>query len=64
MSEEPICPKCESENIEVGERGFKLGRAVLTGIIFTPIVGGVVGLMGRKKLVYRCMDCGKIFKKK
>lgn len=56
------CPKCDSPNIDTQERGFKLGRAALTSIILTPVVGGIIGMMGRKKLVNRCMDCGKIFK--
>lgn len=57
-----VCPKCGSIKITVQERGFKLGRAVFTSIILTPIVGGVVGLIGRKKLVNMCNDCGKRFK--
>ena len=56
------CINCGSDKFNRQERGFKLTRAVVTGVLFTPIVGGVVGLIGRKKLVDKCMDCGKEYK--
>lgn len=64
IEEKPFCPKCKSENIEICERGFKLGRAVLTSVILSPVGGAVIGMIGRKKLVNRCMNCGKTFKHK
>jgi len=62
MSEELTCKKCGSKDIEVRERGFKLGRAVVAGLILLP-AAPVVGMIGRKKLVNRCMNCGHTFKK-
>ncbi len=55
------CPKCSSSNIEVGKKGFGLGKAALGAIVLGP--GGLLaGLHGRKNAELHCLSCGKKWK--
>lgn len=62
MTEEKItCPKCGSDQLTAGKRGFKLGRAIV-GSVLTLGVGAVAGLAGRNKMEITCLNCGHKWK--
>lgn len=62
MTEEKItCPKCGSNQIVAGKRGFSLGKAIV-GSAFTLGVGAVAGLAGKNKIVINCLNCGHKWK--
>lgn len=55
-----FCPKCKLGFMEaVGERkgGFSGGKAALGAVIAGPI-GLAAGVLGKKKVLYICKDCG------
>ena len=52
------CPKCGSEQVTGGSKGFGLGKAVAGGILLGP-VGLLGGMIGRKKVMVSCLNCGK-----
>lgn len=51
------CPKCRSEQITGGRKGFGLGKAAVGGLLVGP-VGLVAGLFGRKTPTVTCLNCG------
>lgn len=60
------CPKCHSTDIEpIGQKqkSFSVGKAAVGGVVFTPAIGLVTGMMGgkSKKVQFYCRNCGKIF---
>lgn len=58
MASAPIkCPKCGSEQITGGNKGFGLGNAVKGGLLLGPI-GLLGGLVGSKKVMVSCLACG------
>ena len=50
------CPKCFSMNIQIGQKGFSLGKAAAGGVLLGP-VGLLGGLIGRKKTELICQAC-------
>lgn len=58
MDEEVIkCPRCGSEMVEGGKKGFGVGKAIVGGVL-TGGIGLAAGLIGRNKLQYTCLKCG------
>jgi hypothetical protein len=57
------CPKCNSTQIEIGRKGFGLGKAAVGAVVLGP--GGLLaGLHGRKNMELHCLSCGKKWKPK
>lgn len=54
------CPKCFSTNLTANNKGFGLGKAVVGGILIGAI-GLLGGLIGSKKPVFICLNCGNQF---
>jgi len=61
MSNEVKCPSCGSTQISAGNKGFGLGKAAAGGILLGP-VGLLGGLVGSKKVMVTCLNCGKQWK--
>lgn len=60
-----MCPKCMCGMLRpVGERtgGFSGKKAVLGAVIAGPI-GVAAGALGKKKITYRCSNCGYTIEK-
>jgi len=51
------CPKCGSTQITADKKGFGLGKAAIGGLILGP-VGLLGGLIGSKKVMVSCLNCG------
>ena len=51
------CPKCRSEQVTGGKKGFGLGKAAAGGIALGP-VGLLAGLVGSQKVKVSCLNCG------
>jgi len=58
MAPKVKCPKCGSEQIMGGTKGFGLGKAAAGGLLLGP-VGLLGGLFGSKKVKVSCLNCGK-----
>lgn len=55
------CPVCDSTQITAGNKGFGLGKAAAGGILLGP-VGLLGGLIGSKKIIVTCLNCGNQWK--
>ena len=55
------CPKCGSEQIHAGNRGFSTGKAVAGTLIAGPVAGGLAGAVGSGKVKLTCLKCGHTF---
>ena len=56
-SDEIRCPKCNSNQITAGNKGYGLGKAALGGFLLGPL-GLMGGLLGSKKIMITCLKCG------
>lgn len=54
---EVTCPKCGSSQVMGRNKGFDLGKAAMGGLALGP-VGLLGGLIGSKKVVVACLNCG------
>ncbi|OLS36859.1 TerD family protein [Bacillus sp. MRMR6] len=52
-----FCPRCHSNNIRTGQKGFGLGKAAIGGLILGP-VGLLGGFIGKNQLKFTCNSCG------
>lgn len=56
------CPECNSPEIHINKRGFKVGRAIvggiLTGNLFAATIAGGIGM---NKIELTCSKCGHKF---
>jgi hypothetical protein len=50
------CPKCSSNNILSGKKGFGYTRAIGGALLLGPI-GALLGGSGRNKIILHCMEC-------
>lgn len=51
------CLNCGSYQIHAGNKGFGLGKAAAGGLLVGP-VGLLGGLIGSKKVMITCLECG------
>lgn len=54
------CPKCLSENVNTGQKGFSASKGILGGLTFG-ILGVAAGSIGSSKVKCTCLDCGHAF---
>lgn len=67
MAEKPNkCPKCGELNtfemMSEKKGGFSGGKAAAGAILLGP-VGIVGGLLGKKKILYQCSNCGYVIER-
>ena len=55
------CPKCGSQDIVYGERGFSWRNGII-GSLFFGNHGFLAGFLGSRDIVYECEDCGYVWK--
>lgn len=51
------CPKCYSDQLYIGQKGFSLGKAAL-GVVTIGAIGALAGLHGKNKIELNCLKCG------
>lgn len=55
------CPMCDSSfewvEIDQDRKGFSVGKAAVGGVLLGPI-GLAAGVLGKKKVLYKCRKCG------
>lgn len=52
------CPRCNSTQLHAGDKGFSLGKAAAGGLLIGG-VGLLGGMIGSKKTMITCLNCGK-----
>lgn len=52
------CPFCGSENVTTYKRGFSWLLGCL-GFFIAPLIGLLIGFVGKDKLMHKCEYCGK-----
>ena len=55
------CPFCYSTSLSTNRRGFKIGTAVVWGLL-VPGFGIIAGFIGSNKIIITCMQCGRSWK--
>lgn len=55
------CPKCGSEQITSGKKGFS-GTKAVGGALLTGGIGLLAGTIGSNKIRITCLNCGHQFK--
>lgn len=50
------CPRCHSDYITSGKKGFGIGKAAIGGLVLGP-VGLLGGFLGANKMEFRCNSC-------
>jgi DNA-directed RNA polymerase subunit RPC12/RpoP len=53
----PKCPRCDSSRLTAGDKGFSPGKAAVGGLLIG-YVGLLGGLLGSKKTIITCLNCG------
>lgn len=61
MKTEIRCPKCGSNQLTAGSKGFGLGKAVAGGLLLGP-VGLLSGFIGKGDVMLSCLRCGNRWK--
>lgn len=54
------CPKCNSNQLYAGKKGFS-GKKAAAGAIITGGVGLLAGTIGSNKIKITCLNCGYVF---
>ncbi len=57
MKSEIRCPKCGSNQLAAGNKGFGLGKAAVGGLLLGP-VGLLGGFVGSGQVMLSCLRCG------
>lgn len=55
------CPKCTSNEVHVGRKGYSVGKAAI-GAVLTGGLGVVAGAHGARKVRLTCLACGLEFR--
>lgn len=55
-----VCPRCGSENVTCGKKGFSGKKAIIGGLL-TGGIGLAAGFLGSNKLQYTCLICGNVW---
>ncbi|WP_366557017.1 TerB family tellurite resistance protein [Desulfosporosinus sp. BICA1-9] len=50
------CPRCHSNQVTAGKKGFGIGKAAIGGILLGP-VGLLAGFIGSKNVEFVCLSC-------
>ncbi|HBV89327.1 MAG TPA: tellurium resistance protein TerD [Desulfosporosinus sp.] len=50
------CPRCHSNQVTAGKKGFGLGKAAIGGVLLGP-VGLLAGFIGSKNMEFVCLSC-------
>lgn len=50
------CPRCRSNQVTAGKKGFGIGKAAIGGILLGP-VGLLAGFIGSKNMEFVCISC-------
>ncbi|MDP4159921.1 MAG: TerD family protein [Bacillota bacterium] len=50
------CPRCHSNQVTAGKKGFGLGKALVGGVLLGP-VGILAGFIGSKNMEFACLSC-------
>lgn len=50
------CPRCHSNQVTAGKKGFGLGKAAIGGVLLGP-VGLLAGFIGSKNIEFMCLSC-------
>lgn len=50
------CPRCHSDYVTSGKKGFGIGKAAIGGLVLGP-VGLLGGFIGSNKMEFRCNSC-------
>jgi tellurium resistance protein TerD len=61
MKTEIRCPKCGSNQLAAGSKGFGLGKAAAGGLLLGP-VGLLSGFIGSGQVTLSCLRCGNRWK--
>ena len=51
-----VCPKCHSNQVTAGKKGFGIGKALVGGVLLGP-VGILAGFIGSKNMEFVCLSC-------
>lgn len=51
-----VCPRCYSNQVTAGKKGFGIGKAAIGGILLGP-VGLLAGFIGSKNMDFVCLSC-------
>jgi len=50
------CPRCHSNQVTAGKKGFGIGKALVGGVLLGP-VGILAGFIGSKNMEFVCLSC-------
>ena len=60
--EEIVCPKCHSNQISAGQKGFNSTAAVVSNLAGNSILTSAgIGMLGSNKSIITCLKCGNKF---
>ena len=51
-----VCPRCHSNQVTAGKKGFGIGKALMGGVLLGP-VGILAGFIGSKNMEFVCLSC-------
>ncbi|AVK47528.1 tellurium resistance protein TerD [Clostridium sp. MF28] len=53
-----VCPYCHSTQVTAGKKGFRVGKAMVGGLLLGP-VGLLGGFIGSKNVEFLCISCNR-----
>lgn len=58
-TEEVLCPRCGSNWVSTGTKGFSWGKGIAVSIFLGPLAGAIAGSHREGEAIYYCESCGK-----